>query len=530
MALPMRSLGPAVVGTLLVALAPAAASAQSELFDEGIQVGDWVFQPMLELRLRGEYHRHPTTVGGEQPASTALLAHENGSNQAPHGTTAPRADDQWLLAERARLGLRVSYELVRGVLVLEDARALGFVPGSPSELDAGGFGTFAPYEAYLAVGTGMDPPARADGRDADRVDKQLGEQEQKRQALEAAYGAASPVFPEHQDWGVELRLGRQAVQWGDGRLVGCSDWALRGHSLDAVRLRARVGDFDLDSLAALLASPAPLSPEVSGDATGSPTEAGWGTGAQLYGLDATWRALPLLRIELTALARIVREPVPTELTPSDVVALGGRVFGEELGFRYAAEGVYELGRVASYGTIRELSAFAVAARASLLTSLPWSFEFGLRGAYASGQDPDEAADGTVGRFDPLVPELHEGRGLMELQAWSNAIEAGAFVAATPFDEGRLRVGFDFHGLANPADRWTSASLCPVGAAPDNESHILGYEIQAAFGVTPWEPLDFEAGYGLLVLGRGGRAVLGAAGRGERDVAQLAYLQAKLAAP
>jgi hypothetical protein len=215
---------------------------------------------------------------------------------------------------------------------------------------------------------------------------------------------------------------------------------------------------------------------------------------------------------------------------SDAVVIDGRVLGEHRGFRYAAEGAYQLGRVATYGGLRRLSAFAVAAHASLLTALPWSFEFGLAGGYASGQKAGSSLDDAVTRFDPLLPELHEGHGMMDAIAWSNSIEAGGFVSAQPFDGGDLRLGFTFVGLAEPSDRWITASLVPVGAAADNESRVVGYQPDLRFGVSPWDPLRFEAGYGLMVLGAGGRRVLAAAGRGEPDLAHVAYLQAELTAP
>ena len=119
---------------------------------------------------------------------------------------------------------------------------------------------------------------------------------------------------------------------------------------------------------------------------------------------------------------------------------------------------------------------------------------------------------------------------MDLSAWSNSIQGGGFVSATPFDGAEVRLGFEFLGLAQPADRWTTASLVPVGAASDNESRVLGYSPDLQLSVSPWDPLRFAAGYGLCVLGAGGRNILEAAGRGSRDLLHYAFLEARLRAP
>ena len=52
-----------------------------------------------------------------------------------------------------------------------------------------------------------------------------------------------------------LRVGRQAVSWGDGLLLGSNDWSSTGRSLDAVRSGCQIGDLNLELLAAILAAP-----------------------------------------------------------------------------------------------------------------------------------------------------------------------------------------------------------------------------------------------------------------------------------
>src|SRR5262249_13383010 len=159
--------------------------------------------------------------------------------------------DQYVVAERVRLGIAVDRGPVTGALVLQDARVLGNTesvfegPGQPA------LPSLAPYEAYV------DVHSRSGRR----------------------------MF---------LRLGRQRVAWGDGRLIGDDDWSATGRSLDAVRFGLELGDLDLEAMGALLAAPGGLPPSASG----SRTPVIHGTGAQLFGLHATYHLFPLLSVEL----------------------------------------------------------------------------------------------------------------------------------------------------------------------------------------------------------------------------------------
>ncbi|MEP7123470.1 MAG: alginate export family protein [Byssovorax sp.] len=443
----------------------ALARAQATPLSESIVVGAWTFRPSLELRVRGEYRRHPVDTGGAIYSRTAVLGESYGSTLPERSGVGAATPDQLYVSERSRLGLAVDRGPVTGVLTLQDARVLG---GAQTRLVGAGQATlpsFAPYEAYLDVHT-------RSGRRA------------------------------------FLRLGRQRVTWGDGRLVGANDWSLTGRSLDAARLGVQLGDVDVEAMGVLLAAPGNAPPAVTG--TQAPTP---GMGAQLYGVNAMWHLLPLLHIEITGLARVVREPAPASLVPSDTVVIDGRISGDHRGFRYAVEGAYELGRVASYGVLRDQRALALAARLGLETALPWHVTFGVEMAYATGDNGDPT--GAQRRFDPILPDEHSALGPMGLFAWSNVLTAGASVAVRPIDEVQMTAGYRFANLADPKGRWTTAELFPVGASTKNTSSALGHEIDYAIKFSPWKPIDFEAGYGLFLFGDGAREILIEAGRPAR---------------
>jgi hypothetical protein len=358
---------------------------------------------------------------------------------------------------------------------------------------AGGYGTFAPNEAWLDVRTSVEDP-----------------------------------------W-LSVRAGRQRVRWGDGRLVGDSEWSIRGQSLDALRVQLDFGDVDVELLGALLALPLPVAASAFGSTIGtsSPDPNVAVTGAQLYGIDATWRILPLLGLELSALTRVARDPLPSDLTRGDTHTIDLRVFGEERGFEYAAEGAYQLGQVAGYGVNRDIRAFALAARAAWQTALPWHFRFGARGAYASGDDAGDASatpSDALNRFDPILPTVHEHHAKMDLYAWSNMIEAGGDVSVRPHEMLTVGAGYTFVALAEANDRWSTGYLIPIGADPSEGSQVLGSEIDAWLRVAPWDFLAFDAGYGAFVLAGRAEAILDRAGHAHDGALHYGMLQAELIAP
>ena len=60
--------------------------------------------------------------------------------------------------------------------------------------------------------------------------------------------------------------------------------------------------------------------------------------------------------------------------------------------------------------------------------------------------------------------------------------------------------------------------------------MLGHEVDVAMDLSPWDGVSFVGGYGLFILGEGGKAILEAAGRNGGDLLHHGYLQAELKAP
>jgi hypothetical protein len=456
-------------------LAAARADAQPTPPPDGIAVGEFWFRPRLELRIRGEYFNHPVETSG---TDAAILGSRLGT---PVGM-----DHQWVVHERARVGLEVERGVLSATVVIQDARIAGY----PSTLVIGSNGTVPSTRFHTAF-------------------------------LEARSTELNPSF---------ARIGRQEISWGDGRLLGTSNWMLVPRSIDAVRARLVVRQFDVEAFAAILAPPGSVPPEYAEQTTASNTGGGGssGTGVQLYGLKAAFHLEPLLHFEATGLARIARIPLPTTLSPSDTYVIDGRVFGERAGWSYAAEFAYELGKIAIVDTQPSIASWGATARVDWQTTWPLRPKLALLGSYATGDDGSKP--GTLRTFDPILPDARAGLGQMGLYCWSNILDGALTVTAAPTDEIRVMLGYHYLALAEPGGTWFSASLAPVGQNAANTAAFLGHEIDAAVSVSPLESLTIRGGYGALITGKGARAVLSGRTDTGPQLLSAAFLQAELIAP
>jgi hypothetical protein len=455
-------------------LPPARAGAQPTPPPDGIAVGEFWFRPRVELRVRGEYFHHPVETSG---ADAAIL----GSSLA----TPVGMDHQWVVHERARVGLEVERGALSGTIVIQDARLAGF----PSTLAIGSNGTVPSTRFHAAY-------------------------------LEARSTELHPSF---------VRVGRQEVAWGEGRLLGTSDWMLVPRSLDAVRARFVVRQFDFEALGVLLTPPGSVPPEYVEQATVTNTAGGSsGTGVQLYGASTRFHADPLLHFEAAGIARIARIPLPTTLNPSDTYVIDGRVYGDRTGWSYAAEFAYELGRLAIVDQRSSIAAWGATAHVDRQTTLPFRPKFTLSGSYATGDNGSKP--GTIRTFDPILPDARAGLGQMGLYCWSNILDAAFTVTATPTDEVRITLGYRYLALAEPGGTWFSAALAPVGQNVNNTASFLGHEIDAAISVSPIESLTIRGGYGGLVTGKGARAILAGSTDAGPSLLSSAFLQVEMQAP
>jgi hypothetical protein len=459
---------------------------------EKIAVGAFELSPRAELRIRGEYRRDAPDLGGLDF----------------YGRLSPRVKSSWVVFERARLGLGVERGAVRGQITLQDARPFGSPAPSATLGGFRGVGQTSAYEAFV----------------------------------EARSSGARPAY---------LRLGRQEVVWGEGRLVGKADFSPVGRSLDALRGHVAAGKLDVEALAAILETPGVLGAAWNDRAGPTPS------GIQLYGLMGRLTLDPLLRIEAYALARIARSSGGAlDGSTFQVARLSGetytgavRVAGDGGGWDYGVEGAYQLGNAASLSLGgSDIAAWAAAAHlAKTLREVLLTPTFRIGGSYASGDE----AGGKYTQFDPLLADPQRFHGQMDLFAWSNMMDVAASAEIVPWTDTTFGLGYRYARLATANGEWIGSYLTTVGRADPtplalgggapgvSTSSELGHEIDLGVAYRPWVPLELRAGYSALFLGEGARTIMAAHARGRRrednsiaaaPMAHYAFAQATLIVP
>lgn len=367
--------------------------------------------------------------------------------------------DVGALLERTRLGADAHDGPVEARVVLQDARDLPVGDGPNPIAGPAPVSYLGAYEAWVDAHT---------------------------DSLDASY----------------LRVGRQPVVWGEGRLLGESDWSPTGRSLDAVRGRLAFGDGAAELLGALLVDPA--TPDSLHDY------------GELAGARFEWAFDPLLAIDAHVLVRVAQDDPIANLdgsvrghTETGVL----RVHGQGRGWTYGVEGAYQMGHADGPGLDR--SAFAGAGHVAYqLEDVVWQPTLGASASYASGA----RGGSTFTRFDPLLPDVHGGMGVMDLVAWSNEAEAGGDAKAAPWKDGEAALGYRYFALAQASDIWTTGYLTTIGSTSGGGAASLGHEIDATARWSPWAPVDLTGGYSLFLLSSGARTLLADSGIGPIDLA------------
>jgi len=389
-----------------------------------------------------------------------------GRNNAADFELPLRQKDTWGLLTRARVGLGVERDFLRAKVTLQDARYVGRNTASlvvPTP--------FGPYEAYA----------------------------------EATMSTPRPSF---------VRVGRQAVEWGEGRLLGVADFSPTGRSLDAIRARGVLGDLEIEGLAALVTAPTSETDALAGrELYVVPAR----SGTQLVAFRASYTFLPLLTVEASGFARWAdtQPPMrPSAAEPSvvssfahararsDIYTAQLRISGRDDAWSYGLEGAIQAGSANFYETWKPVSAFAFSGRVERkFASVRLRPTLRALGGYASGGE----RGGELRHFDPLLPDTQRWHGRFDLFGFSNLADVGGQIEVAPAPWIGVNVGYRYAHLANAKGEWITANLDSVGAPRDTTSGALGNEVSLGVDLEPVPGLTFAASYAYLALGESGRA-------------------------
>ncbi len=450
-----------------------------------ITVGDFELSPELEVRTRGEYRRNPVDMGG-----------------APLGTSAPvfYTEDPWAIMERARIGIGADRGALRAKVTLQDARVWGSTPetGTQNNSDpSGAFSSTGLYEAFIEIHTTHPTPPHSDGSTA-----------------------PTPQY---------LRVGRQAIVWDGGRLLGNADFSPVARTLDAVRGHAGWKSLDFEAFAAILDEARPI-----GIGFGDPSGP-YNGGAQLYGGLASVTLDPLFRAQVYGLLRPHPGFSSDTLSPTSTfgqsrlvgddwtVALG--LSGDSKGWKYGITGALQFGRVPLPGGPLDRLAYAVVGDGSrTFDGVVLTPTIKVGAAYASGG----RSATQYNQFDPLYPDVQVNHGMLGAFAMSNIIDVHGAVSIVPCTDFRILAEYRYARMADKTGDWVDTYLVTVG---NNAAHEeLGHEVDLLLSYRPWPALAMSAGYSLLILGEGAKDMLAAQQRSTGDFSHYAFLQMTLTVP
>lgn len=285
---------------------------------------------------------------------------------------------------------------------------------------------------------------------------------------------------------LRLTVGRQALGFGDERLVGPLEWLNFSRTFDAVTLRHTSRLWSIDAFTASV-----VHPERSRF-----NRSDWldpdSRNQSFSGLYFSSRFLPFQATDLYAFHL-------HEAHGTDFATTGFRLKGDPLhlnGWDYTIEATAQFGN---------LNGHSLAAAAHHLeggyqwTQSPWKPRLALEYSFGSGDR--NPSDNRITTFQNLFPTNHPPYGLMDLFSWQNQHNAVIRLAAHPHP--KIKTTLDLHAfwLASTADAWYRANGTSKVRTPDPDARrFAGSELDFTASLKINPHADLLAGYSHFFAG------------------------------
>ncbi len=287
--------------------------------------------------------------------------------------------------------------------------------------------------------------------------------------------------------GLNMKMGRQKLVFGNQRLLGHFDWDNKGFSHDALRF-----DYSMPSSSHVL-----FWSRLDDNNTTAPSGKA-SHDANLYGFYNTFKQVPNMSIEPYILflqdGRTTDGLAGVSINDGRVAPdqrrwfLGTRVAGKAMNkaIDYTAEIVYQTGDANNgFGNEGDINALQLAfVLGYTAANVPMKPRFGVEIDYASGS---KCNTGTTTGCEPnktpenLFPTNHLHYGYMDRMAWKNMVNYSGHVKIHPDKVSNLKVHFHILRLANPKDNWYGANSKPQAVSNDNNTKAsLGQELDIIY--------------------------------------------------
>lgn len=243
---------------------------------------------------------------------------------------------------------------------------------------------------------------------------------------------------------LDLRVGRQELQYGDQRLVSPLDWSNVGRAWDGARLRLRGTSFTVDLFETVVK-------EVNTAKRNG----------HFWGAYASCKAVPKHEFDAFLFGRDQRDGTFTNehgtLGNLSDRTLGARVKGTPDRFDYTAEADWQFGRKAG----QRVRAWATAVTGGYTFEHSLKPRVGLEYDFASGDS--NPSDNKVSTFDPLYPFGHAYQGYQDIFSWKNGHDFKGSVSVDPKPDWRVQADYHWFRLHHAFDAWYDATGAAIVA-------------------------------------------------------------------
>ncbi len=267
-----------------------------------------------------------------------------------------------------------------------------------------------------------------------------------------------------------LRLGRQEMEYGSGRLISGREAPNNRRSFDAIKLLLKLGKWSVDSF---VGKPVNNRMGVFDDISNS-NKSLWG----VYAMKA-WPLLPDGHVDMYYLGFENRHAIFEQATGHELRhTIGTRIWGNPLPWKYNFELIGQFGRFDS----NDIRAWAFTSDTHyLFTTLPLKPQIGMRADITSG----DSKSSTLGTYSPLFP-TGAYFNLADLGGPSNFIHIHPTLNLSLTE--KLKASFDwgFFWRENVNDAIYSIATIPI-FSPTSQSGQGSFTGSSPAFVLVWEP-------------------------------------------
>ena len=282
---------------------------------------------------------------------------------------------------------------------------------------------------------------------------------------------------------LSVRLGRQALAYGEHRLIGSLEWSNNARRFDAIKFMYKHDVADVDFLVAKV----------------SESDGNWDKDKNLAGIYASLKVVPQNNIDVYLLDKV-------EAGGTSFFTLGGRINGavKDVNIDYTAEIAIQTG---DHATDVDKSANAYAIKAGYtIPDVLGGLRIGVEYDAATGNDTSTTDENEA--FDNLYPTNHYLYGFTDDIGWTNIKALSLNVSAKPMDN--LKVVLEY---------W-KYTLAEKSAGGEDDA---GSEINLKANHEMSKKINCELGLALRDAGKTGAVSYGYGAIPADESATLAYL-------